>query len=208
MKIQNTDEHAEFQDMGDPISPIPERVTKKRRRPQLLTVLVIVALLLSSYSALNVSGALRGVFPNTEVFSVGVAYSFANSQGSVLLPGSYANVTLTINSAVAQPTTLFLAFNASDQADWGFNNPTHCYNAHPASLQMSFSGSAILPVNSALAAGLNGSCPNGTFGESGSFPQSYQVTVAQGVNNYIGRIDVSPTTTLATTFSVSWTASQ
>jgi len=159
---------------------------------------------------LQVSGALRGTFPNTQVFSVGVAYSFANSQGSVLLPGSTANVTLTINSAISTPTTLFLAFNASDQADWGFNTPAQgpCYNAHPLSLQMSFGTNIILPINSALAASLAGTCPNGTFGQTATYPTSYQVTVVQGVNNYYATITVSANTQLATTFSLSWTASQ
>jgi hypothetical protein len=32
--------------------------------------------------------------------------------------------------------------------------------------------------------------------------------VVQGVNNYYATIDVSASTTLATTFSLSWTASQ
>src|SRR5439155_5068436 len=118
---------------------IPARAAKLMTWKTVLAVGVAALVINLSVIDLQVSGALRGTFPNTQVFSIGVSYSFANSQGAVLLPGSTANVTLTINSAIAQPTTLFLAFNASDQADWGFNTPAQgpCFNAHPESLQLS-----------------------------------------------------------------------
>src|SRR5207237_1287179 len=99
-----------------------------------LPVFLIVLSGFTVYNTLQVTGALRATFPNTQVFSIGVAYSFANSAGQVLLPGGQGNVTLTIQSAVQQPVTLFLSYNATDPNDWssdssntgqsdGFNGP-------------------------------------------------------------------------------------
>src|SRR2546426_11688418 len=126
MKIQNNDEHAEFEHQGGG-DPIPSKIDRRRRRPQLLTLLVIAALLLSTFSTLNTFGAFRNTFPNSQTFSIGVAYSFANSQGSVLLPGSTGNVTLSVISAVSKPVSLTLSFNSTSPETWAFNGIPGCY---------------------------------------------------------------------------------
>src|SRR6266699_3261964 len=119
---------------GDPLPSTPDRPFTKRLGRLALPLLLIALTGFTAYNTLSVTGALRATFPNTQVFSIGVAYSFANSAGQVLLPGGQGNVTLTIQSAVSQPVTLFLSYNATDPNDWssdssntgqsgGFNGP-------------------------------------------------------------------------------------
>jgi len=205
MKIQNTDEHAEFQDMGDPIPTIPERVTKKRRRPQLLAIAVLLALCLSTFSTLNSYGAFRNTFPNSQTFQVGVAYSFANSGGSVLLPGSTGNLTLSVISAVNKPVTLQLSFNSTSPGEWAFGGFPNCYPATPGDLTMTISGQNILPVNTPLSAPANCS---GSGNPGPGYPLLATVTVNPGRNDFTGTIDVSTNAQISSFVTISWFASQ
>ena len=189
---------------GDPFpEPQPYSDTPLRRRlgrrPSLLAILLVLSLSLSSYSALNVSGALRAAFPNTQLFSVGVAYSFGNNAGQVLLPGGVGNVSLTISSAVSQPTTLFLSFNASDPQDWAIVQPSGVgCGLEGRPLLMTLQGVNIAPSNSA---DLNCNGP--------PFPVSQvSVTVNQGINTYTGQIHVAASANLGSSFSLTWSASQ
>jgi hypothetical protein len=151
---------------------------------------------------LQVSGAFHTVFPNTQVFSVGVAYSFANSNGQLLLPGSTGNITLIINSAVTKPVTLNLSFNASNAAIW--STPGDAVNCCPPSFlatsgaltMRTASGNVLAPINS----------PVNFQGQS--YPFLYTVTVNTGVNNFALTINVAPTATIASVFSLSWFADQ
>ncbi len=192
--------------MGDPIPSIPDRIRNpKRRRPQLLTVLVIVALVLSSFSAINTFGALRTVFPNTQVFSIGVSYSFANSQGSLLLPGSVGNITLTVNSALQKSTSIFLSFNTTLPGSFGYSAIGNCYPAVNRDLLVTINQGPLLPINTDLSAPAN--CVS-TGNPGPPLPTTAQVTVNPGVNTYQAQISVDINSKIATTFSISWFASQ
>src|SRR3989442_13790908 len=93
----------------------PETEKKRRiRRPSLMAIGIIIAIGLGAFNTISIQAALRNVFPNQQTFSIGVAYSFADTQGSVLLPGSTGNVSLTINSALSKPSTIYLSFNATN----------------------------------------------------------------------------------------------
>ena len=179
---------------GDPLPSTPDRPFTKRLGRLALPLLLIALTGFTAYNTLSVTGALRATFPNTQVFSIGVAYSFANSAGQVLLPGGQGNVTLTIQSAVSQPVTLFLSYNATDPNDWssdssntgqssGFNGP----------LTMSLgSVSRLAPVNTGFV-----------------YPvTSVAITVNPGVNNFVGTISVSPTASISGVFQLDWFANQ
>lgn len=204
-KKKRTDSGGDSIEVGDDTDPRRYTTSRRRRLNKLLLPLFMVALTgFTVYNTLQVTGALRGTFPNTQVFSVGVAYSFANSQGSVLLPGSSANVTLTINSAVSTPSVLNLAFNASDPKDWTVPASGGCYSQVSRSFTMSLGGTVFAPINTDIPS--YGPCNQG--GNPVFVQTSVAVTVNPGVNNFIAKLEVASSTTLATTFSLSWTASQ
>ncbi len=170
-----------------------------------LPVFLIVLTGFTVYNSLAVSGAFRATFPNVQTFSIGVAYSFANSQGSVLLPGGTGNVTLTIVSAVNQPTNLNLAFNTTNPAAWGYQAIGSCYPAVTRSLYMTVQGNVLLPSNTDLGTPAN-CIDSGRPGPG--IPTSLAITVNPGTNSYLGVISVDPGASLSTIVQISWTVSQ
>ena len=144
-------------------------------------------------------------FPNSETFSIGVAYSFANSQGAVLLPGSTGNVTLTVISAVSKPVTLNLSFNSTSPSEWAFAGLGTCYSPTAGDLTMNLAGVNILPVNTPLVAPAN--CID--TGRAGpGYATSAPVTVNTGQNTFTGTITVSTSATISTFVTINWFASQ
>ena len=202
MKIQNTDEHAEFEDMGD---PIPTTIDRRRKRPQLLTLLVLASILISSLAFANSYGAFRNTFPNSQTFQIGVSYSFANSGGSVLLPGAQGNVTLSIISAVNKPVTLQLSFNSTSPSEWGYAGIPNCYPAIQGDLLMTIAGQSILPINTPFSAPANCS---GTGNPGPGYQTLATVTVNPGRNDFTGTIDVSTSAQVSSFVTISWFASQ
>jgi len=170
-----------------------------------LPVFLIVLSGFTVYNSLAVSGAFRATFPNVQTFSIGVAYSFANSQGSVLLPGGTASVNLTIVSAVNQPTNLNLAFNTTNPGAWGYQAIGSCYPAVTRSLYMTVQGNVLLPSNTDLGAPAN-CIDSGRPGPG--IPTSLAITVNPGTNTYTGIISVDPSASLSTIVQISWSVSQ
>lgn len=212
MKTQNTDEHAEFSHMGDPIPTIPERVTKRRRRPSLIALVTVTALLLSAFSTAYVVSAVttfRASIGNSQLFSVGASYQFSNPQQSngIIVPGSYVNVTLTILSGAASSTTLSLAFNATNNGVDQWSTPWIVGSCGPVPGQLTMTvGTAfdttrsLLPQNTAYGASVP--CANGG---GAAATTSTLVTVSPGSNTYAFRIDASSTAT-PNSFSLNWFA--
>ena len=190
---------------GDPLPSTPDRPFTKRLGRLALPLLLIALTGFTAYNTLSVTGALRATFPNTQVFSIGVAYSFANSQGSVLLPGGTASVNLTIVSAVNQPTNLNLAFNTTNPAAWGYQAIGSCYPAVTRSLYMTVQGNVLLPSNTDLGTPAN-CIDSGRPGPG--IPTSLAITVNPGTNTYTGIISVDPSASLSTIVQISWSVSQ
>lgn len=179
-----------------------EHTSRRRRRlGKLLLPLFLAALTLTTaYNTLSINASLHQLFPTTQTFSLGVSYQFSNTQGSVLLPGSVGNVTLTITSALTSPQTILLSFNATNPTMWSSDSSNAGqWSGTNRDLTMSVGSVARLAPIDAQAAD-----PNGY-----AYPvTSASVTVNPGVNSYIARITVSSTAATATIFSLNWYASQ
>lgn len=191
----------------------PETEKKRRiRRPSLMAIGIIIAIALGAFNTIAIQAALRNVFPNQQTFSVGVAYSFADTQGSVLLPGSTGNVSLTINSALAKPSTIFLSFNATNPQNWGYDSiPSGyggtCYPAVHRDLTMKINGGSLLPENTDLSQ--PGLCSDtGNPPPAGIWPVRAAVTVNPGTNVFTAYLSIDANSKIATTFTLNWFATQ
>ena len=166
-----------------------------------LSIVAILAASVSAYTAYRVYAVTQYQFPQGQTFSIGVSYSFASStSNNLLLPGSNGIVTLSITSGLKTPSALTLSYNATQPAlfGWNGNKPGFFCDPGPSTqqMQMYLAGQVFLPSNANLAF-LNG---------CGGVPQSVGVTVNPGVNTFNATLTVLPTATLATVFSISWTA--
>ena len=199
--------------MGDPIPDVPDRIKNpRRRRPQLLTVLTVTALLLSLFSTAYIVSAVttfRAAIGNSQLFSVGASYQFSNPQQSngIIVPGSYVNVSLTILSGASSATTLSLAFNATNNAvnqwttDWQVGTCGQVLGQLTMTVGATLNpSSVILPFNTAYGASVP--CANGG---GGAAITSTLVTVSPGSNTYAFRIDASSTAS-PNSFSIDWFA--
>ena len=183
----------EKQDTPTPANPARRTISRLA-----LPVFLIVLTGFTAYNALQAAGAFHVQFPNSQTFSLGVAYSFAGpNAGSVLLPGSTGNVTLTIVSALNVPQTLQLSFNATDASDWSQPFASGICPGSAGTLTMTLRGQVLVPVNAPVPSGQN--C------------QSYEhvtVTANPGTNQFLGTINVSPTASSTTVFTLTWFADQ
>ncbi len=183
---------------GDPLPSTPDRPFTKRLGRLALPLLLIALTGFTAYNTLQVAGVLHAQFPNSQTFSLGVAYSFAGpNAGSVLLPGSTGNVTLTIVSALNVPQTLQLSFNATDASDWSQPFASGVCPGSAGTLTMTLNGQMLVPINAPVPSGQN--C------------QSFQhvtVTASPGTNQFLGTISVSPSATSTTVFTLTWFADQ
>ena len=175
-----------------------------------LPVFLIVLTGFTVYNTLAASGAFRGSFPSSMSFSVGAAYSFADSATNVLLPGSYGNITLTVNSAVTKPVTLILSYNTTTPALFGYdqiNDPSGniCYAPVNRDLTVTFNGGSVLPINTDLATPAN--CITSGRGGPG-LPTSFTVTVSPGVNVFQAIISASSSASASDFTTLSWFAAQ
>ena len=169
---------------------------------------IIIAIALGAFNTIAIQAAVRNAFPASQTFSLGVSYSFADSSGSLLLPGGTGNVTLTITSALGKPSTLYLSFNATDPTDWsGPQQGGGCcvgqVGPYNRDLTMTLSGTMIIPENSDTVAayqGLTGSCSYCII------PNRVAVQVLPGQNTYLAQIAVSATSKLSSVFVINWFA--
>jgi len=156
-----------------------------------LPVFLVVLTGFTAYNTLAASGAFHTQFPQSQTFSLGVAYNFANTKGSLLLPGSTGNVTLTVVSALSQPQTIRISFNATDPEDWTIPYVPGCTLGAPNILTMTINSQVLAPVNSGQGCSV-----------------SVPVTVNPGQNTYTAFISVASTATASTVFTLNWFADQ
>jgi len=190
MKTQNTEEHAEFenQNRGD---PIPTTIDRRRKRPQLLTVIVLLSLVFSAYSVYRTNAAFNGNFPGSQQFSVVATYSFGPAPGAqILSAGSTGSFVLTVYYAGSAPTSLKLFFNATDPNDYSsLGLVGQGYITGP--LKVTVQGTDIMPINNPAGVPVTVYAP---------------VNVVHGQNTFTGTISVDPNDTNLGSFVLQWLA--
>ena len=183
--------------MGDPLPdsyspPVPGR---RRRRDLVLPVLVLATLAFSGFNTAIIFGVVGPTqFNGSSLFSVSVQYQYgASPGGSVLLPGDFATFTLTVSNNARLPSNLAIFFQATNPEDGQWT----CYDGaatFPGTFTMTLSGQSqpVSPSNSQSPHNCFGSVPRATF------------TMQPGTNTITGRIDVSSTATVGSSFTLDW----
>ena len=180
--------------MGDPLpEPRPER--KKRIAKLFLPIVLVATLSVTGFNTAIIFGVPGPTqFNGSSLFSVSVQYQYgASPGGSVLLPGDFAEFTLTISNNARLPSNLAIYFQATNPEDGQWT----CYDGaatFPGTFTMTLSGQSqpVSPSNTASPHNCLGSVPRATF------------VMEPGTNSITGRIDVSSSASVGSSFTLNW----